>query len=80
MSKYGVECPKCGSRISSVIDSRASPKGRIRRRRICSSCGARVTTHEIVVLKGEGPIKAIIDQVAKTAAELNTLAAMLKDL
>jgi transcriptional regulator NrdR family protein len=80
MSKYGVACPKCGSRISSVIDSRASPNGRIRRRRICSSCGERVTTHEVVVVRGEGPLKAIIDQAAKTAAELNTLTAMLKDL
>lgn len=48
-----MKCPKCDYRDDKVIDTRESKDGdSIRRRRECLSCGARFTTHEIV-LKAE---------------------------
>lgn len=45
-NKHGLDCPACGNRESEVIDSRPT-RGRIRRRRVCSSCSGRFTTVEI---------------------------------
>lgn len=41
----GVECPKCGSGLVRVIDSRPSGKS-ARRRRRCTTCEFRWTTWE----------------------------------
>jgi transcriptional repressor NrdR len=42
-----MRCPFCQSRDSRVMDSRANDDG-IRRRRQCTHCGERFTTHEFV--------------------------------
>lgn len=42
----GYECPSCSAPMA-VVDSRPSTKGGIRRRRECTSCGARATTYEV---------------------------------
>lgn len=42
-----MECPKCSSPDSDVIDSRAAAKS-VRRRRQCSTCAYRFTTYERV--------------------------------
>ena len=43
-------CPKCGSLMSKVIDTRYSTQVKlIRRRRECLDCGHRFTTHEVPV-------------------------------
>lgn len=55
MVHKGLECPICGSTVSSVTDTRPVPsKGCIRRRRECSE-GHRYTTHEILVGSRKGP-------------------------
>jgi transcriptional repressor NrdR len=42
-----MRCPQCGDRESRVVDSRdLEDQATIRRRRECSACGARFTTHE----------------------------------
>ncbi len=44
-----MRCPRCGSDEDKVIDSRAVRDGRgVRRRRECTACGERYTTHEAV--------------------------------
>ncbi len=42
----GMKCPHCGPDHSRVKDSRATADS-IRRRRLCSNCGARWTTFEV---------------------------------
>lgn len=43
-----MRCLKCMNEDSKVIDSRLIDNGRtVRRRRECTSCGARFTTHEV---------------------------------
>lgn len=56
-----MQCPKCGTKDTRVIDSRVSTSGlAIRRRRSCQNCGYRFsTTEEIVtedlfVIKNDG--------------------------
>ena len=56
-----MKCPKCGSDDDKVLDSRAVRDGAaIRRRRECTVCGARFTTHEevdrdeVTVVKRDG--------------------------
>jgi transcriptional repressor NrdR len=56
-----MQCPKCGTKDTRVIDSRVSSSGlSIRRRRACQNCGYRFsTTEEIVsedlfVIKNDG--------------------------
>lgn len=56
-----MQCPKCGTKDTRVIDSRVSSSGlSIRRRRSCQNCGYRFsTTEEIVsenlfVIKNDG--------------------------
>jgi len=45
-----MQCPKCGTKDTRVIDSRVSSSGlSIRRRRSCQSCGYRFSTTEEVV-------------------------------
>lgn len=47
-----MDCPFCGSSDTQVKDSRpCEDGGAIRRRRLCSSCGARFTTFERVQLR-----------------------------
>ena len=40
-------CPVCSSVTFAVTDARAT-KSSIRRRRVCSECGHRITTHEFL--------------------------------
>lgn len=50
LTKAEMFCPKCGHNSTGVIDTRGSkiyPGERIRRRRMCNSCGYRFTTFEI---------------------------------
>ena len=56
-----MKCPKCGSDDDEVLDSRTVREGAaIRRRRECTVCGARFTTHdeidrdEVTVVKQDG--------------------------
>ncbi len=55
-----MRCPECQHEDSRVIDSRTAGEDAIRRRRQCSDCGARFTTHERIetpiawVLKKDG--------------------------
>ena len=56
-----MKCPKCGSDDDKVLDSRTVREGAaIRRRRECTVCGARFTTHEeidrdeVTVVKQDG--------------------------
>lgn len=56
-----MKCPKCGSDDDKVLDSRSVRDGAaIRRRRECSVCGSRFTTHEeidrdeVTVVKQDG--------------------------
>ncbi len=56
-----MRCPFCGFEKTKVIDKRTSTSGTInRRRRVCSSCKKRFTTHEsisiapIIVVKRNG--------------------------
>ena len=56
-----MKCPKCGSDNDKVLDSRSVRDGAaIRRRRECTVCGARFTTHEeidrdeVTVVKQDG--------------------------
>lgn len=45
-----MQCPKCATKDTRVIDSRVSPNGlAIRRRRICQSCEYRFSTTEEIV-------------------------------
>lgn len=44
----GLHCPKCSGELS-VTDSRPMTAG-IRRRRLCGTCGHRLTTHELLPL------------------------------
>ena len=42
-----MKCPKCGNDEDKVLDSRSVSEGAaIRRRRECTTCGCRFTTHE----------------------------------
>ena len=42
-----MKCPKCGNDEDKVLDSRSAREGAaIRRRRECTACGCRFTTHE----------------------------------
>jgi hypothetical protein len=41
-----VNCPDCHTASTSVLDSRPTPRGEVRRRRQCKACDARFTTHE----------------------------------
>ena len=42
-----MKCPKCGNDEDKVLDSRSVREGAaIRRRRECTTCGCRFTTHE----------------------------------
>lgn len=63
-----MRCPACGHDKSAVVDSRAAEQGRlIRRRRRCSGCGDRFTTHEVVFGSSEN---AVNDRVIRRAKRL----------
>jgi transcriptional repressor NrdR len=56
-----MRCPQCGERETRVVDSRdLDDVATIRRRRECSACGTRFTTHErieaarLIVIKRDG--------------------------
>jgi len=45
-----MRCPHCACQIDKVIDSRVIAEGAaVRRRRECSVCGYRFTTHEEII-------------------------------
>lgn len=43
-----IRCPSCGCRDLRVVETRATARGKIRRRRECRNCGRRITTAETV--------------------------------
>lgn len=43
----GTRCPTCREQNTSVKDSRPSPEGYTRRRRVCNSCGSVWSTLEV---------------------------------
>ena len=56
-----MRCPRCGNNEDKVLDSRSIREGAaIRRRRECTECGCRFTTHEeidrdeVIVVKRDG--------------------------
>ena len=56
-----MKCPRCGNGEDKVLDSRTARDGAaIRRRRECTACGCRFTTHEeidrdeVIVVKRDG--------------------------
>jgi transcriptional repressor NrdR len=71
-----MKCPQCGKLDNRVIDSRLSKEGDlIRRRRECSSCGARFTTYERIeeqlplVVKKDGRREAFDPQKILTGIQ-----------
>lgn len=44
--RLGIECRRCGCQHFLVLYTRPAPRGRIKRRRECRHCGARMTTFE----------------------------------
>ena len=59
----GITCPVCRNRTNEVKDSRPSNNGSaIRRRRVCSVCQHRFTTHETV--KRDVPVLVFPNGVA----------------
>ena len=44
-----MRCPFCGSVRLAVLQTRDSPKNRVRRNRICRVCKLRFTTYELYV-------------------------------
>jgi transcriptional regulator NrdR family protein len=58
-----MKCPNCGASLlgqgtHSVIDSRLTSRGAVRRRRECVGCKSRVTTYEVVRGHDEAPVDA----------------------
>ena len=47
--RCGLVCPKCECRHFRVVYTRATPRGRIIRRRECRHCGRRITTSERII-------------------------------
>jgi hypothetical protein len=43
-----VVCRSCGCAHAQTIESRRTPSGKIRRRRVCRNCGQRYSTIEIM--------------------------------
>ena len=73
-----MNCPD--GHITHVTETRPTPSGAIRRRRVCSTCDWRATTYEIMALNGDRPGDsaailssrqlATIRKLAKAAAAL----------
>ncbi|MEM6812420.1 MAG: transcriptional regulator NrdR [Pseudomonadota bacterium] len=71
-----MKCPFCSSEDSQVKDSRPTEdSSAIRRRRVCSSCGARFTTferiqlRELLVKKSDGKVQTFDrDKISKSMA------------
>lgn len=65
----GLACAKCGHCRSEVLDSRGTVGGdRIRRRRVCASCGHRWTTMEVAVdwdshRRARRNVKSLLDRL-----------------
>jgi hypothetical protein len=73
-----LRCPKCGERLSGVIDSRPSADGKAtRRRRICRGCEARWTTYEISAKEYER-LMPVLDKVEDLGKWCKQLEIMLK--
>lgn len=67
-----VPCPHCGHTKAATKDSRVTADGRIRRRKVCASCGLRFTTHETIETQILGELQ--VDEVqAKLKAARNTI-------
>ncbi len=66
-----MKCPYCSFEESKVIDSRSSDDGeKIRRRRECSKCGRRFTTHEIIEIV---PIIVVKRDLSRESFDKNKL-------
>jgi hypothetical protein len=74
----GKRCPQCGGKMRTV-DSRAhaSPDVLVRRRNACDECGARFTTHEIVVddMHAAGNVMATVAAHDRAVAALGEMLA-----
>ena len=91
-----MRCPRCGCEESKVVDSRPSENNdAIRRRRECTGCGFRFTTHErceempIVVVKRDGHkepfdrqkvMRGLLTATVKRDIPVSTLTALIDDI
>ncbi len=91
-----MKCPYCSYEDSKVIDSRSADDGaRIRRRRECTHCGKRFTTHEtienipIIVVKSDKTrepfdrsklIKGLLKACEKRPVPIETVEGIAKDI
>lgn len=89
-------CLFCKHKTTEVIETRVSDDGtRIRRRRLCSACGKRFTTHEraeelpIFVIKRDGRherfdrnklLKGILTSVEKTTVSLDNVNSIVTEI
>jgi transcriptional regulator NrdR family protein len=55
-----MNCLGCQSASSRVLDTRPAPRGEVRRRRQCDSCGWRFTTYERLVEEREDPLELAV--------------------
>lgn len=44
-----IQCPKCKTMTHGSRDTRNTSDGRVKRIRVCSSCGYRFTTYEVYI-------------------------------
>lgn len=68
-----MDCPRCGSDSSFVVDTRRQ-KAHVRRRRQCGDCGARFSTREVVYgrWKGTGLPRAVAAGIVRALDALGT--------
>lgn len=73
---FGLTCPSCGSNNNFVVDSRVQLDGEYtRRRRQCTKCDRRFTTHEVIVDVKPGNKGETAEEIA-----LNAITEMMKQL
>ena len=90
-----MRCPKCSSKNSKVLETRAGKASAIRRRRKCLDCGHRFSTMEeilregLVVIKRDGrresferskTSKSLLSAISKRQIEVEQVDALLSDV
>jgi transcriptional repressor NrdR len=65
-------CPKCGSDDGKVVDTRARPDGKTRRRYLCKHCGNRFSTVEVHV----DELKQVMEYVKQDRLIRDTIASL----
>lgn len=78
-----VACPECGHGLGQVIDSRLSPDGRWRRRRVCARCDARFLTYETVARSADlahSDLKFLVNQVDGASERLDAVREILTNI